>query len=391
MSGEPLTLADIEGAMPAAAVMCLGHRLAAIATQRAFDPDRIVIAADDAVSVEAGPVAQRWLAPEVRDAATHTAAAEMWSLGRLLLELSLGRTVDDSVVDHADEAGLKSLMGVDGQPLPDRVIDILAVLLKPQANERLQSTRAAERVFRDAEGHMGDGARALGEILERARLKQRGRGGVGRAEEPAPVTIGLASRDILDGPHLKQLAAEAEAIRRAQQAAPLKATKDLPARAILSPEELKKIDAGAARLEQKLLPTQIVPRGQARSADVVDGEAVTAAVPQPRLLGPGPEEPVTEPADLVAVAVAPVVAPVAAPVVAAPVVANAAPATAAADVDAEVESFLDDERRRRRLLAAAAAAFVVVVGVIAIIVAASGGEPPVHVEGDAAVVPAPKP
>ena len=356
MLDEPLTLADIEGALPASAAMCLGHRLVAVATQRAFDPDRILIGTDDGIRIEPGPVGNRWLAPEVRATATHTAAAEMWSLGRLLLELSLGRTVDDSVVYDTDEVRLKVLTGVDGQPLPDRVINIFAALLKPQPHERLQSTRAAERVFKDAEGHLGDGARALGEILERARRKHSS-SGIGRAE-PAPVTLGLASRDILDAPHLKQIAAEAEAIRREQQAVPLKATKDLPARAILSPEDLKKIDAGVVRPEQKLLSTQIVPR--VGRGDLVDGEEVTVPVPPP-LLGPGPEESATEPADV------------------------------DGDADGDVESFLDDERRRRRLLFAAAAAFCFVVAVV-VVVAASGGEASAPVAGDAAVVvPAPKP
>lgn len=381
----PPTLAALHGALPPAAVMCLGHRLAAVASDIPFDPSRIVIVDDlGGVQVQPGPVDVRWRAPEVRASLTsNPTTAELWSLGRLLLELSLGHAVDDDVADHADDVRLRGLKGLDGQALPERVVDVLAALLNPHADERLQSPRAAERVLKDAEQRFGDGASALRAAFAPLRNAGVGDGivtddddapvgnGIGRADLISPVTMNLASRDIFDPDHLQRLAEEAEAKRREsqKQKAGLKGTADLPARAILSPDELKRIGASASREEQrqmqKQLPTQLVTRDRtaeaaiAASDEVVDvGPAAAAlpAPPKPKLLTGSTTLPDTPEASA-ALAQA----------------STAALAPLSDDDDEEVTGFVTAERKRRNLLLAAAAAVVVVL-VLAVVLSGRGDD-----------------
>ncbi|MDP2345266.1 MAG: hypothetical protein Q8O67_30255 [Deltaproteobacteria bacterium] len=170
MSGA-VTLTAVRGAMPAAAVLCLGRRLACLVTESiSMSPEQIMIDGAGGVLLLPGPPAARWRAPEVRAAnpLQWSAPAELWSLGRLLLELALGRAVSDVIADHARDDRLRTLVDVDGGLLPARLIEVLMVLLAPAPGDRLQSPLAAARVFADAEHRFGDGEQALAQVLARS-------------------------------------------------------------------------------------------------------------------------------------------------------------------------------------------------------------------------------
>jgi hypothetical protein len=336
--------------------MCLGHRLAAVAGDIPFAPERIVVAADGAVRMQPGPVAPRWRAPEVRTSSSHTTTSELWGLGRLLLELSLGRAVDDATADHADEAALRGLFDVEGNRLPDRVVEILAVLLNPRADERLQSAKAAARVFADAEVRFGDGAAALVAVLANAR-RRRDEGHDDRAQ---PKTMALSSKDILDQGGLAAMAQQAEIERRRQQAIPVKRTEELPARAILSAEDLEKVSAAATKKQQqKQLPTQVVRRDTAP----VDADFVVT----PKLLGPASSP---EPA------AAPLVAPPEPEPSSSVLSSSSEPSSLSSSSSDELAAPQQPPQGKGRALWIAAAVVVAVVVVVVVVVASSSGSSP---------------
>ncbi|MDP2340801.1 MAG: hypothetical protein Q8O67_07585 [Deltaproteobacteria bacterium] len=281
-----MTLASVHGAVPPAAVLCLGGRLAALVGGKDhLAPERIVVDDGGGVTLHPGPVGPRWLAPELRaSSGTHATTADLWGLGRLLLELALGHPVQDNVADHADEARLKSLVDIDGHLLQPRLVDVLMALLASSPEHRLQSPVAAARVFATAEKEFGDGETELIEVVKRSRAPQD--------SGPSP-TIAMASADVLSQIELVRLAKEAAEERRRQQAfRKTEATKDMPAKAILSEQELERIGQSSA---QRQLPTQIVrnkqlpARGGTGSGDlVVDAELVPETT-KPMLMLSAPE------------------------------------------------------------------------------------------------------
>jgi hypothetical protein len=120
----------------------------------------------------------------------------VWSLGRFLLELALGRRVDDHIVVTLDQASIAALVDVEGRPLSPRLADVLAALLAADPAHRLQSPRAAARVCADAAARFGD----VDTALKRAARKRLPR-----------VTADLPARDILSPGELASLRAQAAA------------------------------------------------------------------------------------------------------------------------------------------------------------------------------------
>ncbi len=128
----------------------------------------------------------------------------MWALSLYLLELSLGRTVDDDAVLVRGE--LSGLVDENGRPLAPRLSDVLSAMLAPTPESRLLGFLPVRRVCAKAAAAFGG-----------AVAGQKG---------------------------LKQAAVEA-------MTKPLKATKDLPARAILGSADLRRLRGST--------PTVIMP------------------------------------------------------------------------------------------------------------------------------------
>ncbi len=213
---EGVTLVGLRGPVAAAAVLCLGRRLAClISSNVSISPELIVVDGGGGVMTQPGPVAARWRAPEVRATPqVWSAAAELWSLGRLLLELALGDAVPDQLADHVRDDKLRALVDIDGAPLPGRLIEVFMVLMARSPLDRLQLPLAAARVLADAETRFGDGDDELARVFARA-IDQR-------AADPSPD----------QGPSTAQL-------QRWQWRLPChESTADLPAAAILTRDQL---------------------------------------------------------------------------------------------------------------------------------------------------------
>ena len=182
-------------APPPLVVLALGAAVANALDPRAFAPDCVSLDDNGCVVVPRAPAAHRWRSPERRGPngatiAEDDASAALWTLGRFLLELSLGDRLDTAVVDDLDADTIAVLVDVDGRVLPRHLVDVLAALLAPDPAHRLQSTRAAVRVCTDAAGRFGDVDTAL-----RVAARQR----------PQRVTADLPARDILSSVQLQNL------------------------------------------------------------------------------------------------------------------------------------------------------------------------------------------
>ena len=226
------------GALPAAAVLHLGAAIAARKPHGAIGIEQVLFDdAGDVVLHDDVAAASRWQPPEIRrrifdddnnrgdtivplsvsPATGPVGPRILWSLGRLLLELALGHVVEDDVVDDLELEDLLTMVDVQGQPLPPRLAEVLAAMLAEDPTNRLQSAMAAQRVCESVEQDFGDGDALLRRLLQAGRPR------------------------------------------------PLAPTADLPARAILSPDELRALDARAiAILEQR--PRYLTPQPRTRAS-----------------------------------------------------------------------------------------------------------------------------
>ena len=170
-------------------------------------------------------------APEVCVGGSPDAQSDLWSLGAVLLEAALGRSL---LADDIDVDGRMLVTMARGRPLHGRLLDVLRVLLVP-ATERLTNARAAAHVCRSVAHTLGDGAADLRAALEAVR----------RARVTTPLgartsaTMMLAVSDVLTAEELRHVARVAESlVRRSPDNSNVKSTADLPARDILSADEL---------------------------------------------------------------------------------------------------------------------------------------------------------
>jgi hypothetical protein len=210
--GSPATIimsvADVQGAVllgpitPAAA-LTLGARLANAVSDGAFSPAGVRVDRDG--EVHQGPAP---LPPHYQRDHEPQGPAAVWALGLYLLELSLGRTVDeDDVLVRGD---LNALVDEAGRPLAPRLADVLSAMLAPDPAARLQGFLPVRRVCAEAAAAFGG---------------------------PTAGKRGL-----------KDAAVEAMRV-------PLKATKDLPARAILGSADVQRLQASSAAF----LPLRVTP------------------------------------------------------------------------------------------------------------------------------------
>lgn len=191
-------------APPPLVVLALGAAIANKLQPGAFTPDLVSLDEQGNVSVPPGMAGLRWWAPELRPESRRAGdnvdveapSAALWTLGRFLLELALGRRLDDHVAVTLDLPAIALLVDVEGRPLPQRLVEVLAALLAADPAQRLQSTRAAARVCTDAAARFGDVDTAL-RAAARKRLQK--------------VTADLPARDILSPGELASLRAQAAA------------------------------------------------------------------------------------------------------------------------------------------------------------------------------------
>jgi hypothetical protein len=187
-------------APPPLVVLALGAAVAARLQPGMFTPDLVSLDDQGNVAVPAGVPGPRWWAPELRksidDVDEKAPSAALWSLGRWLLELALGRRLDDHIAVTLNMTALSELVDVEGRPLPQRLVEVLAALVTPDPAQRLQSTRAAARVCTDAAARFGDVDTALRSAARR-RLQR--------------VTADLPARDILSPNELASLREQAAA------------------------------------------------------------------------------------------------------------------------------------------------------------------------------------
>ncbi len=254
---EGLSLVSVQGVVPPAAVMCLGRRLAVVIGDTPFCPSRVLLDSGGGVTLKPGKMTRRWLAPELRAVQTadvaaggqanvHTTAGDLWALGRLLLELSLGSPVADKIADEGTPEKLRSLEDIEGKPLPERLVDVLAVLLAPNPDNRLHSAVAAARVFSEGEDRFGDGEEALMGVLLKARAA---------TNKGTPRTMVLGANSIVDYDRLQKMAREMSG-KMSLAGLENERTGDLPAGAILAREDLERIAATLG--PSMVLPTQQV-------------------------------------------------------------------------------------------------------------------------------------
>jgi len=198
----------LTGPLPPAAVLLLGARVAAAVDAADLVPDAILIDREGQLHLQRdGHLDARFIAPEHKDGSTlpdkTTPRAAVWALGRHLLELSVGAVVDDAVLAAPTPERLAGLVDVEGRPLSPRLGEVLAALLAPDPAERLQGLLPVTRVCVTVGKTLGDGDTALRAAVSR------------------------------------------------QLAAPLRTTKDLPARAILGREDVERLQ----RAERASVPT----------------------------------------------------------------------------------------------------------------------------------------
>jgi hypothetical protein len=187
-------------APPPLVVLALGAAIANKLQPGVFTPDLVSLDDQGNVNVPPGMAGPRWWAPELRrsadDVDEKAPSAALWSLGRFMLELALGRRLDDHVAVTLDLPAIAALVDVEGRPLPPRLVEVLAALLAADPAQRLQSTRAAARVCTDAAARFGDVDTAL-RSAARKRLQK--------------VTADLPARDILSPGELASLRCQAAA------------------------------------------------------------------------------------------------------------------------------------------------------------------------------------
>lgn len=233
----------LTGPLSPAAVLLLGARMAAASDAETLVPDGILIDREGHLHLQEGHLDERFIAPEYRGASTMPATtpptAAVWALGRHLLELSLGKVVDDAVLDGIldDPARLAAVADVEGRPLAPRLCDVLQALLAKNPEERLQGLLPVTRVCVAVGKTFGDGDTALRAAVAR------------------------------------------------QIKAPLKTTKDLPARAILGTEDVARLK-GAGRPKMVTARTVLIPEmkdlaprlQQAPAADHNEARALRSTV-----------------------------------------------------------------------------------------------------------------
>ena len=151
-------------APPPLVVLALGAAVAERLDPGAFSPDHIGLHDNGSVNVGRALPGMHWWAPERRaatagDVDPDSVAAAMWTLGRFLLELALGRRLETAAVDAFDPTAVA--VDSDGRTLPTRFVEVVGALLAADPAQRLQSTRAAARVCTEAAARFGDVDTAL--------------------------------------------------------------------------------------------------------------------------------------------------------------------------------------------------------------------------------------
>jgi hypothetical protein len=202
-----MSIEDVEGAvgivlvgpLPPAAVLTLGARVAAAADVDTFVPDSILVDREGHLHLQQAALDRRFIAPEHRhlEDPPQTPTAVVWALGRHLLELSLGEVVDDAVLAAPTTQRLGELNDVDGRPLAPRLCDVLAAMLAPLPQERLQSLLPTTRVCITVAKTFGDGDAAL-----RAGVTRQLTGGALKKTKDLPARAVLDATDVarLRGP-----------------------------------------------------------------------------------------------------------------------------------------------------------------------------------------------
>jgi hypothetical protein len=189
----------LAGPLPPAAVLLLGARVAAAADVDTFVPDGILVDREGHLHLQQASLDPRFVAPEHQhlEDPPQTPTAVVWALGRHMLELSVGEVVDDAVLQTPTPERLAAVSDVDGRPLAPRLCDVLAAMLAPRPDERLQSLLPTTRVCITVAKTFGDGDVAL-----RAAVTRQLTGGALKKTKDLPARAVLDAADVarLRGP-----------------------------------------------------------------------------------------------------------------------------------------------------------------------------------------------
>lgn len=189
----------LEGPLSPAAVLTLGARVAERMDPLAFAPAGIVVERDGSVSLQPATLEARYVAPE---GPGPTAVGAVWALGRFLLEMSLGHAVPDEQMATLTHETLWSLVDLEGRPLAPRQVDVLWAMIVQDPASRLQSARAVARVCADASATFGKGGPAA---LRAAVTAQ--------SNQPLRSTKEMPAKAILDANDLRRLRIAAPTMR----------------------------------------------------------------------------------------------------------------------------------------------------------------------------------
>lgn len=189
----------LAGPLPPAAVLTLGARVAAAADVDTFVPDGILVDREGHLHLQQASLDPRFIAPEHQhlEDPPQTPTAVVWALGRHLLELSVGEVVDDALLQAPTAERLATISDVDGRPLAPRLCDVLAAMLAPLPQERLQSLLPTTRVCITVAKTFGDGDVAL-----RGAVTRQLTGGALKKTKDLPARAVLDAADVarLRGP-----------------------------------------------------------------------------------------------------------------------------------------------------------------------------------------------
>jgi len=189
----------LEGPLSPAAVLTLGARVAERMDPTAFAPAGIVVERDGSVTLQPAALDTRYVAPE---GPGRTPVAAVWALGRFLLEMSLGHAVPDEQMATLTHETLWSLVDLEGRPLAPRQVDVLWAMIVQDPASRLQSARAVARVCADASATFGKGGPAA---LRAAVTAQ--------SNQPLRSTKEMPAKAILDANDLRRLRVAAPTMR----------------------------------------------------------------------------------------------------------------------------------------------------------------------------------
>jgi hypothetical protein len=189
----------LEGPLSPAAVLTLGARVAERMDPLAFAPAGIVVERDGSVSLQPATLEARYVAPE---GPGPTAVGAVWALGRFLLEMSLGHAVPDEQMATLTHETLWSLVDLEGRPLAPRQVDVLWAMIVQDPASRLQSVRAVARVCADASATFGKGGPAALRAAVTAQTNQ-----------PLRSTKEMPAKAILDANDLRRLRVAAPTLR----------------------------------------------------------------------------------------------------------------------------------------------------------------------------------